>query len=43
MIKDNFQTPDSKTTKAQLKRKLQYSDQKGSGILKKPKAKYFSW
>jgi len=43
IIKDNFQTPDTKTPKAKLKRKLQYTDQNGSGILKKTRKKYVSW
>jgi len=43
MIKEGFQTPDSKTPKIKVKRKLQYNDQAGSGLAKKMHTKYTSW
>jgi len=43
MIKDDFHTPDTKTPKTQVKRKLNYTVQKGSGKLKKMRQKYISW
>jgi len=43
MIKDDLHTPDSKTSKAPLKRKLNYTEQKGSGKLNKMRPKYISW
>jgi len=43
MIKEDFHTPDSKTPKTKVKRKLQYGDQNGSGFAKKMRHKYLSW
>lgn len=43
MIKEEFQTPESKTpSRTKLKRKLNYTDQQGSGLVKR-RPKYSTW
>jgi len=42
MIKEEFRTPESKTPKTKVKRKLKYTDQQGSGLVKR-RPKYSTW